>query len=392
MHRGPVPPGAPILAVGQAVGGIHRHLLKVPQDAAADHHRQGAAGHLQHRLYRVLQGLVHGLAVQYHIPAVADVENLVVDLIGIDLLAPLRPFHQLPQVGDIAVHIPRVADELLQIRESHRLPGVGDILAGLVIFAGDVIGFRVGSDVRPGKLRIGLFVLLLLGIDVLLEVGQSHQGGLFLLHGGLQPAEHVQQCLHLVGGHLQIRRVFTRIPMVAVALFVDLGLQVGAQGVAQTADILGAGDAVHVVLVDLRMGGHHRLVLHLVCAGRFPGGLSLIGGDGAYTVVLVSIGGHEDLVVLAVLGVDVPAVQLGDAAILAVHGAPEGVGGQRGGVQLGRAQGQVGDAVGGVIEVDEVAPADIGRGEGLVKGGGLVDVRVLRGLAPVQGDLQRAVG
>ena len=180
--------------------------------------------------------------------------------------------------------------------------------------------------------------------------------------------------------------------MVAVALFVDLGLQVGAQGVAQTADILGAGDAVHVVLVDLRMGGHHRLVLHLVCAGRFLGGLGLIGGDGAYTVVLVLLGGHEDLVLLAVLSVDVPAVQLGDAAILAVHGAPEGVGGQRGGVQLGRAQGQVGDAVGWVIEVDEVAPADIGRGEDLVKGGGLVDVRVLRGLAPVQGDFQRAVG
>ena len=202
MHRGPVPPGAPILAVGQAVGGIHRHLLKVPQDAFADHHRQGAAGHLQHRLYRVLQGLVHGLAVQYHIPAIADVEDLRFDLLGIDLLALLRPFHQLPQVGDIAVHIPRVADEALQIRESHRLPGAGDILAGLVLIAGDVIGLRVGSDIRPGKLLIGVFVVVLLGIDVLLEVGQSRQGGLFLLHGGLQPAEHVQQGLHLVGGHL----------------------------------------------------------------------------------------------------------------------------------------------------------------------------------------------
>ena len=310
MHRGPVPPGAPILAVGQAVGGVHRHLLKVPQDAAADHHRQGAAGHLQHRLYRVLQGLVHGLAVQYHIPAVADVEDLLFDLLGIDLFALLRPFHQRLQMGDIVVHIPRVADELLQIRESHCLTGAGDILAGLVLIAGDVIGLHAGSDILPGKLLIGLivYILLLLGIDVLLEIGQSRQGGLFLLHGGLQPAEHVQQGLHLVGGHLQIRGVLFRIIMVAVALFVDLGLQVGTQGVAQTADILGAGDAVHVVLVDLRMGGHHRLVLHLVFAGRFPGGLGLIGGDGANAVVLVPLGGHEDLVVHTVLGVDVPAV------------------------------------------------------------------------------------
>ena len=215
------------------------------------------------------------------------------------------------------------------------------------------------------------------GMQVALQIGQGHIGVLLLLHyllHGLIERDHIPQVGRQVG---------------AGACFIQFILCILADHGTQCAELCRhAVPVVSVCLVHrLVRRGHRVSDLDILPLGGIAD-RRCIGGDGAHAQIL---GGDKGAVLILCIGVI--GVQLGNTPVPTVGRAPQGAVQQVGGVQLGRAQRQIINAVAGVRQVHQVAPLQVGTHHIRLGGCALVNIKVirLRAVRLAQGDLQSAV-
>ena len=115
----------------------------------------------------------------------------------------------------------------------------------------------------------------------------------------------------------------------------------------------------------------------------------LVGSNGAHAVF---IGCHELLSIILCIGI--VGIQHSDTAISAIGSAPERAGQQACRIQLRRTQRQVVDTVGGVRQVYQVAPLQVGGHHIGALRRIFIHIKLIRLLAVLirKGDLQVTVG
>ena len=269
------------------------------------------------------------------------------------------------QVGNIRFQEIQVLDKGTQINQ-----GNCSVLRHCICAGRIVIGVPC-LQISPGDRRICASGVI--GVHIQLEICQRYISVFLRRHRRIQCIIDLQH-IHQIGG-----QVCTRIG------FIQLILGVLADHRSQGVKVL---DNISVFLVHDTAGCLDGIPHFLILSLRIAGNRCRVGSDGTNAVLVgcLKLRAVEH-------GIGIVGVQGRNTAVLGVHGAPQRAAQQVGRVQLGRTQGQIVDAVGGVRQVDEIAPLQVGKGHIDPLGQRLVHIEFIRGQAVLirQCDLQIAV-